>query len=463
MALAALLAAPTLQAQTTTMPSTLRYGSGLMDIPAASVLPHLAITGTYSGFFLKLDRTLQLDNAGDPIGYGGGVDEFYSDGSVAIGLFDRVEVGTTIQSLGDDAAGGNVWGLFGRVNLYQPTNQGIGFAVGGRYVTAPDFGNGVDLQPTRLGFPDARFRQQYAGMEEVKTDLTLYGVATAYVRGLDALLPKHDLTLSLGYGTGMFQKGDEYDFYRFADSEGWFMGSALHFGLGENSVLTFMGEYNGFDVNLGTQVDLGGIRLGAQYLASNYGEPAGGYWSEYRKPKFGILASVALCPSGGGFLCKPELLERPAPQMVQLPAPPPDTVRITREVERALPDGTPAMVCLSTGENVQVRVTAQGDTLVGPSRAPIATLRPGVVFAGTYAAGRDWYTSDQDVTFERIGYSKSGNEVRLDCAQIMRVGEHMGVPLFAMRNEDRPFRTLYVPVRPGVWQAYQNLRGTRGQ
>jgi hypothetical protein len=45
----------------------------------------------------------------------------------------------------------------------------------------------------------------------------------------------------------------------------------------------------------------------------------------------------------------------------------------------------------------------------------------------------------------------------------MRVGENMGVPLFAMRNENRPFKTLYVPVRPGVWQAYQNLRGTRGQ
>jgi hypothetical protein len=333
-------------------------------------------------------------------------------------------------------------------------------------VTAPDYGDGVDLQPTRLGIPDGRFRQQYPGLEEVKTDLSLYGVASAYVRGFDAgFLPKHDLTLSLGYGTGMFQKGDEYGFYKFADSEGWFMGSALHFGVGENSVLTFMGEYNGFDVNLGAQMDVGGIRLGAHYLASNYGEPAatGGWWSEYRKPKFGILGSVALCPSGGGFLCKPKLMDRPEVQMVQLPAPPPDTVRITREVERPLPDGTPAMVCLSTGENVQVRVTAQGDTLVGPSRASIRTLRPGVVFAGTYAAGRDWYTSDQDVTFERVSYSKSGGEVRLDCAQIMRVGEHMGVPLFAMRNQDRPFATLYVPVRPGVWQGYQNLRGTRGQ
>ena len=38
--LAALLAAPAIHAQTTTMPSTLRYGSGLLDIPVASELPH---------------------------------------------------------------------------------------------------------------------------------------------------------------------------------------------------------------------------------------------------------------------------------------------------------------------------------------------------------------------------------------------------------------------------------------
>ncbi len=464
MALVALLCVAPLQAQTSTMPSTLRFGSGLMDIPVASVLPHLAITGTYSGFFMKLDRTLQLDNNGNNAGFGPGVDKFYSDGSIAVGLFDRVEIGTTIQSLGDAASGGNVLGVFGRVSLYQPTDQGIGFAVGGRYVKAPDFGNGLDLQSSRLGFADPRMRQQYPGMAEVKTDLSLYGVATAYVRGLDALLPKHDLTLSLGYGTGMFQKGDRYDFYRFADSEGWFMGSALHFGLGENSVLTFMGEYNGFDVNLGTQLDLGGIRLGAQYLASNYGEPAGGYWSEYRKPKVGLLASVALCPKSGGLLCKPKLLERPAQVVAApLPAPRPDTVRITREVAPALPQGVASTVCLATGENAQVLVTAQGDTLTGPARASISTLRPNVVFAGTYAQGRSWYTGDEAVTYERVSYNKSGGEIRLDCAQIARVGEHMGVPLFTMRNEDRPFKTLYVPVRPGVWQAYQNLRGTRGQ
>ena len=120
-------------------------------------------------------------------------------------------------------------------------------------------------------------------------------------------------------------------------------------------------------------------------------------------------------------------------------------------------------MCLSTGEIVQLLVTAQGDTLVGPNRASIATLRPGVVFAGTYAEGRDWFTNDAGVAFEKVTYNRSGTEARLDCAQIVRVGEHMGVPLFTMRNAERPFKTLYVPVRPGVWQAYENLRGTRGQ
>lgn len=464
LALAALLAAPALQAQTTTMPSTLRYGSGLLDIPVASVLPHMAITGTYSGFFLGLNRTVDINAAGDIIGFAGGRDDkWYSDASVAMGLFDRVEVGTTIQSLNDAGAGGNIWGLFGRVNLFKPTNQGLGLAVGARYVTAPDF-TGVDAQPTRIGIPDPRFRESYTGKDDVSTELSLYGVTTAHIRGFDqGFLPKHDLTFSLGYGTGMFEAGDELSFYKFATSNGWFFGSALHFGIGENSILSFMGEYNGYDVNLGAQYDFGGIRLGAHYLAVNYPEPANGYWSEYRKPKFGLLASVAICPQGGSLLCKPKLMERPQPEVIQLPAPPADTVRITREVERPLPDGTPATVCLATGENTEVRVTAQGDTLVGPTRASIKTLRPGVVFAGTYAEGRDWFTGGTDITFEKARYTKSGEEVRLECAQIMRVGEHMGVPLFAMRNAERPYQTIYVPVRPGVWQAYQTgLRRTRG-
>ena len=93
LALSTFLSASALAAQSTTMPSTLRYGSGLMDIPVASVLPHMTITGTFSGFFMDLGRTLEIDASGDPIAFGGPVDKFYSDTSLAIGLFDRAELG----------------------------------------------------------------------------------------------------------------------------------------------------------------------------------------------------------------------------------------------------------------------------------------------------------------------------------------------------------------------------------
>jgi hypothetical protein len=43
------------------------------------------------------------------------------------------------------------------------------------------------------------------------------------------------------------------------------------------------------------------------------------------------------------------------------------------------------------------------------------------------------------------------------------VGVFWGVPLFATRGANRPLQQLYVPVRPGVWQAYQTgLPATRG-
>jgi hypothetical protein len=157
------------------------------------------------------------------------------------------------------------------------------------------------------------------------------------------------------------------------------------------------------------------------------------------------------------------------PDTVRLPAPPPDTVRITVQApapppaQPQLPTGTPTDLCLATGEVVQVLITAQSDTLVGPSRVSIRTLRPGVVFAGTYAEGRDWFVADRPITFEQREYRKAGSEVRLECPNITRVGDFMGVPLFVTRDATRPFQTLYVPVRPGFWQAYQSgLRQTRG-
>lgn len=73
------------------------------------------------------------------------------------------------------------------------------------------------------------------------------------------------------------------------------------------------------------------------------------------------------------------------------PPPPPDTVvvmdtiTITREVPPPLPEGDAATICLSTGQNIDIRVSAAGDTLIGPRRVRLRDLGPAVGFVGTYA------------------------------------------------------------------------------
>ena len=83
-------------AQTPTMPSTLRYGSGLLDVPVSSVLPHLNVTATFSGFWNSLGRRIEIDEAGQPSGFGPARSDFFGDFSTAVGLFDRAEAGVTI-------------------------------------------------------------------------------------------------------------------------------------------------------------------------------------------------------------------------------------------------------------------------------------------------------------------------------------------------------------------------------
>jgi len=456
--------------QTTKMGSTLRYGSGYLDTPSASVIPHLAILGTFSGFWLNSDVTLVTNQQGDVIDVTNeSQDDFLSDGSITLGLFDRVEIGTTLQSFNDSDDGGNSWGAFGRVALIRPEEQGLGLAVGGRYVSAPDFDDGVDLAPNRLGFPDPRFREDlpddddgFLDGDDIDTEFTAYAVASAMLRGADASwLPEHDFTFSLGWGNGMFSEGENQNqqFASSTDSEGVFGGAAVHIALGETSLLNLMGEWNGFDLNLGAQFDFNGIRVGGHFLGANYLEDAG----IFRSPKWGVLGSLALCPQNEGFLCTPGLMDRASPDTVQLPAPPPDTVTVTREVAPPLPTGTPSQICLATGNEAEVLVTAQGDTLVGPNRVSIRTLRPGIVFAGTYAAGADWFENDEEITYEERDYAKSGGELRLECSDITRIGDHEGVPLFAMQDAETPYQMIYVPVRPGIFQGYETgLQSTRG-
>lgn len=435
-----------LGAQTQKMPSMLRYGSGYLDVPVASVLSHLSVAGTFSGFRVNVEQT----------GFTPALTDWFWDGSAALGLFDRVELGTSLQSFSDPSAGGDVWGAFGRVALLRPREQGLGLAGGFHWLSAPTFGDPLrNHQPTRLGYPDRRF---YEENSDVQTQLTLYGVASLFLRGLDApFLPDYDVTLSAGYGNGTFLEGQRLDFYRYAASSGWFFAGAAHFDVAERATLHVLGEWNGFDANVGAQLDLGGVRIGGHLLGANYWTDAG----VYRSPKLGFLVSACLDFSGGGsWRCRPELLPRIPPQLLMLPAPPPDTVVVSREVRVPVqptpPSGTPASLCLATGESVTLLITTRGDTLVGSARVSLHELGSGIGFAGSYAEGRDWFVSGGPVSLEAgRAYTRSGGEVRLECASIVKVGEHMGVPLFALRAAAPSRDLLYVPVRPGVWQAFR--------
>lgn len=171
----------------------------------------------------------------------------------------------------------------------------------------------------------------------------------------------------------------------------------------------------------------------------------------------------------GGFSVL--LRNRVEERVVELPPPPPDTVVVTEEVEPPMPEGTPTELCLATGEAVTVYISPQGDTLVGERRVDVRNLGPGVAFSGEYAEGRDWFVQNEPVTFTQmvddreveLEYVQSGGEISLDCPNIRRVGEFEGVPLFADASASSPYETLYVPVRPGVWQAYEtDLAAVRG-
>ena len=63
---------------------------------------------------MDLSRTIEVDGSGNEAGFGAPIKDFFSDASFALGLFDRVEIGTTLQSFNEPGLGGNMWGVFGR-------------------------------------------------------------------------------------------------------------------------------------------------------------------------------------------------------------------------------------------------------------------------------------------------------------------------------------------------------------
>lgn len=161
------------------------------------------------------------------------------------------------------------------------------------------------------------------------------------------------------------------------------------------------------------------------------------------------VATLALGACAGGPAAAP------APERVVVH----DTVVVTREVAPILPDGRAATLCLASGRSVEIRVGPAGDTLIGPRRIRMEDLGPGVGFVGDYAADEGWFINDERVTFDRRQFSKFGQPEARDCRSMKIVGDFRGVNLFAETTAAAPFRVLYVPVGPGVFQSYQSQVG----
>lgn len=140
------------------------------------------------------------------------------------------------------------------------------------------------------------------------------------------------------------------------------------------------------------------------------------------------------------------------------PAPPPDPIvrvdTVIQEVPPPLPEGSPATVCLATGQEVQIYISPGGDTLVGPTRVELDDLR-GVAFAGDYAGDEPWFNTDEDIEFADHVYSQFGSDTEMDCDDLQIVGAYNGVNLFAESTADAPYEVIYVPVEPGIFQPYE--------
>ena len=288
LAIAGIVAAMAQPAHSQRMPSTLRYGSGLIDIPTASVLPHLTFTGTYSGFTASIPEFVIVDPHGHFITPGPQYEKWLADGSVAIGLFDRIEVGASLQHFADEEEGGNLLGGFGRLSLLPSSVENLDLAVGARWAKSPTFGSRYqyDFQPNRLGYPDSRLHKDVGHDGEFSSNWTPYAVATAHLPVSEASA----VSLTAGWGSGLFAAGgDLEDFHDDGGGSGIFGGAGAHIGIGGNRQLNLMAEFNSFEVNGGVQVDLGYVRLGAFALGLFHDGS-----STFRSRKLGVLASVAM-------------------------------------------------------------------------------------------------------------------------------------------------------------------------
>jgi len=284
-ALAFCIAAPARAQQS--YPQTLYWGSGLVDIPVAWVSP---ISGDFAlGFSGK---TIEGSKVSSGFSFGNGLN---TNSALSVAFLGRAEVGLAFYSDNPE------WGFFGRALILDEERfRGRGglagwvpsVAVGlrnvGPYSKIDRFSLGYRMAPGTTTDPS---RQHVADAlhQDFSTSQTVYGVATKsfVLSELSESMPHIGLSLSLGYGNGLFEDdGGLGDSYARHATGGLFGGVKMDVFPSPRSVLSFMAENNAWDYNLGAVLDYRGLMAGVYWTEVGAGSSSDAAPFPYNYNKF---------------------------------------------------------------------------------------------------------------------------------------------------------------------------------
>ncbi len=253
-------------------PQTLYWGAGLIDIPVAWVSP---LSGdfalNYSGKSFRKDPGLPKINYNDRLN---------SQLTFSVSLYGRAEIGIAAYSSNPE------WGAFGQAVVLseedfrnQPglmrfvPSLAVGIRNVGPYSKIDRFGVGYSLFPGNNVDPNYQHVPDTLH-QNFNTSNTIYGVATKSfsLADLRRTFPDVNLSLSLGYGNGLFSDdGRLGSAYATHKTGGLFGGVKVDMSPAPNTLLSLMAENNAWDYNIGASLDYRGLRAGV-YLT----EIAGG-------------------------------------------------------------------------------------------------------------------------------------------------------------------------------------------
>ena len=236
-------------------PATLHYGTGLINIPVAWVSP-----SSGDGWFNISGKRIQYYGPADA----SFATQFNTNVSLDTHWMRRFSIGVSAYSQNPE------WGFFGQALLLRDNQVGFlpGIAVGfrnlGKYEHEERFLIGHDIGLNAEGEYE-EVVPPFA--QEFKTNPSFYGVATKEfaLSSMNARLPATLLSLSVGYGNGIFsddgELGEAYN-EKGTLASGLFLGTRFVTHPTLNSTLTVLAENDAWDWNAGVVFNYRGLSAG---------------------------------------------------------------------------------------------------------------------------------------------------------------------------------------------------------